>query len=93
MRFRAAAAADFIIRPVDDLSLVYHRRSGTTHVVGPDSVAILRLLQGGALSLDEVIAKLEAMHELEPSDGATIAESIAARLDEMAAMDLVDRIS
>lgn len=93
MQFRAGARSDYVVRPVDDLTLVYHRPAGITHVVRPDCAALLALLHEDALTVDEVIARLSALHDLEPADGATVAETIAARLDEMAAMDIIDRLT
>lgn len=91
-RFGAASADSFVMRPIDGLTLIYHRPSGTTHIIGPDSLAILGVLHGAALTLGEIVTRLEALHELQPSEGATVADSIKARLDELATMDLVDRL-
>jgi len=80
------------VRPVDDLTLVYHRPSGTTHVVSPAVVAILDLLHERTLGIGEVCEHLAATHDLDGS-GDDVAAVVEARLEEMAAMDLVDRIA
>lgn len=79
------------MRPVDDLTLVYHRPSGMTHVVSPAVVAILDLLHGRTLGIDEVCEGLAEHHDLD-GEGDSIRKIVAARLAEMADMDLIDRV-
>lgn len=63
-----------------------------THVVSPAVVAILDLLHGRTLSIGEVCGALAQHHDLD-GEGDEIARVVAARLDEMAAMDIIDRIA
>ncbi|WP_339706898.1 HPr-rel-A system PqqD family peptide chaperone [uncultured Sphingosinicella sp.] len=92
MRYRAAARDAYVVRPVDDLTLVYHRPSGMTHVVSPAVVAILDLLHGRTLGIGEVCEQLAQHHDLD-GEGDDIARVVTARLNEMAAMDIIDRIA
>lgn len=92
MRYRAAARDAYVVRPVDDLTLVYHRPSGMTHVVSPAVVAILDLLHGRTLGIGEVCEQLAQHHYLD-GEGDDIARVVTARLNEMAAMDIIDRIA
>ncbi|MBB4633000.1 HPr-rel-A system PqqD family peptide chaperone [Sphingosinicella soli] len=92
MRYRAAAREAYVVRPVDDLTLVYHRPSGMTHVVSPAVVAILDLLHERTLTGGEVCAQLAQDHDLD-GEGDDIALVVSARLGEMAAMDIIDRIA
>ncbi len=90
MRYRAAARDAYVVRPVDDLTLVYHRPSGMTHVVSPAVVAILDLLHERTLGVGDVCAALAENHDLD-GEGDEIGRVVGARLEEMAAMDIIDR--
>ena len=92
MRYRAAAREAYVVRPVDDLTLVYHRPSGMTHVVSPAVVAILDLLHERTLGIGEVCEQLAQHHDLD-GEGDDIARVVTARLDELAAMYFIDRIA
>ena len=81
-----------MVQPADDLFLLYHRPSGETHVLAPDMLAILAAIDGAPGSADEVLARLVRDHDLAVEDGDPGA-IIAARLDELAALGLADRIA
>ncbi len=93
MRFRAAPRSAYIIRPVDDLTLVYHRGPDTTHVVSPVIVAILDTLYDKVMSITEIADALTHAHEIDDSEGSSLIETVTVRLDEMAKLDLIDRVS
>ena len=63
-----------------------------THVVSPAVVAILDLLHGRTLGIGEVCEQLAQHHDLD-GEGDDIARVVTARLNEMAAMDIIDRIA
>lgn len=63
-----------------------------THVVSPAVVAILDLLHERTLDIGEVCGALAQHHDLD-GEGDDIARVVGARLDEMAAMDIIDRIT
>lgn len=91
MRYRAGPRGDYIVRPVDDLTIVYHRPAGMTHVVAPVVAAILETLHDRALDVDGVVSALRAAHRFD--DDAEVHAIVAARLDEMVSIDLVDRLA
>jgi PqqD family protein of HPr-rel-A system len=89
VRYRAGPRGDYIVRPVDDLTIVYHRPAGMTHVVAPVVAAILETLHDRALDVDGVVSALRAAHRFDDEVHAIV----AARLDEMVSIDLVDRLA
>jgi PqqD family protein of HPr-rel-A system len=86
-RYRAAPAATLRIVPLDVLTLVYHRSSGITHVVDAPVPELLDTL-GRALTLEETLTALAAVHDLIDPDRA----ALAARLDELVAAGLVETV-
>jgi len=85
-RFIAAAPATLRTVPLDELTIVYHRASGITHVLAPPAPEILAAL-AEPLTLDALLARLSADFDL--LDGG--AQALAARLDELIAAGLVAR--
>ncbi|UUL82990.1 HPr-rel-A system PqqD family peptide chaperone [Sphingomonas qomolangmaensis] len=86
-RYRASAGAALRIVPLDLLTLIYHRASGQTHVVASPVPEILETLATEAMDVAALLAKLTATYDLGDAD----AEAMAARLDELAAVGLVER--
>ena len=85
-RYRAAAADQLRIVPLDDFTLIFHRPSGLTHLVTAPAPEILELLGSEALSRDALLARLGAAFEL----GDASAEALDARLGELVATGLVE---
>ena len=85
--YRAADPATLRIVPLDELTLIYHRASGITHVVDAPVPEILEAL-AESLSVDALLAKLAAEYDLLDADPA----ALAMRLDERAAAGLVERL-
>ncbi|MDJ0276936.1 HPr-rel-A system PqqD family peptide chaperone [Sphingomonas sp. 2R-10] len=85
-RYRAPPVASLRIVPLDQLSAVYHRASGQTHVVAPPVPEILDLLADRAMTADELLAALAARYDL--ADGDT--GGLVARLDELVDTGLVE---
>ena len=83
-RFLAADPASLRIVALDELTLVYHRASGITHVLAPPAPELLAAL-ANPLTLDELLAQLSAAFDLLDGDR----EALAARLDELIAAGLV----
>lgn len=83
-RFRAADPETLRVVALDELTLVYHRTSGITHVLAPPAPEILAAL-AAALTLDDLLARLSVDFDL--LDGGR--EALAARLDELIAAGLV----
>lgn len=76
-----------IVQALDDITLIYHRPSGQTHMVVSPVPEILAAMGPDALSIDEVLSTLSGAFEIgDPVEALPI---IAAHLDEMAAIGLV----
>ncbi len=83
-RFLAADPATLRVVALDELTLVYHRASGITHVLAPPAPEILAAL-AAPRTLDDLLARLSVDFDL--LDGGR--EALAARLDELIAAGLV----
>ena len=83
--YRAAPADQLRIVALDDLTLVYHRASGITHVLASPAPEILAALGDGPMSLDALHASLTDQFDLVDGDTA----ALAARIDELVATGLV----
>ena len=83
-RFLAADPATLRVVALDELTLVYHRASGITHVLAPPAPEILAAL-AAPRTLDDLLARLSVDFDL--LDGGRAA--LAARLDELIAAGLV----
>jgi PqqD family protein of HPr-rel-A system len=86
--YRAAAPATLRIIPLDELTLIYHRASGITHVVDAPVPEMLEALGEEAMSPAILLAKLATDYELIDADPL----ALAVRLDELAAAGLVERL-
>ena len=75
----------------DEASLVYHRDTGETHLLGPLADQALLLLQEAPLSLDQLAGRLAALCEIQADPQwqqrieALVAELVALELVEAAA--------
>jgi PqqD family protein of HPr-rel-A system len=85
--YRAAAPATLRIVPLDELTLIYHRASGITHVVDSPVPEILDALGEEALDVDALLARLSEQFELTDADPL----ALAVRLDELVAAGLAER--
>ncbi len=75
--------------PLDGLNALYHRRSGTTHIVEAAVLAILDILVREPLSASALLAEMVRLHGLQ-TDGDSEA-ALAARLIELECAGLVFR--
>lgn len=71
--------------PLDGLTLVYHRASGTTHLLAPPAPEILAALSRGACQFAELKARLASDFDLIDDDAA----ALHARIDELVSVGLV----
>jgi PqqD family protein of HPr-rel-A system len=85
--YRAAAPATLRIVPLDELTLVYHRASGITHVVDSPVPEILDALGDEALGVDALLELLAERFDLTDADPL----ALAVRLDELVSAGLVER--
>lgn len=76
-----------LIAPLDEFTAVYHRASGITHLLTEPAPQILAALGEGPVSLDALLARLARDFDL--TDGTR--EALAARLDELVEVGLVER--
>ena len=86
-RYRAPSPGALRVVALDQLSALYHRASGQTHVVAPPVPEILDLLADRTMSADEVLAALAERFDLPDGDAA----ALTARLDELVETGLVER--
>lgn len=87
-RYRSVPPATLRIEPLDTLTLIYHRASGITHIVDSPVPELLAVLSEEPLTLDATLAALANAHDLIDPD----AVALTARLDELVAAGLVERI-
>lgn len=72
------------------MTLVYHRRSGVTHMVAEPVPEILAVMGDDRLGAQDIVKRLGERFELQDSDDALA--SVTARLEELAALGLVHRV-
>jgi PqqD family protein of HPr-rel-A system len=82
--YRADAPAQRIAAPLDEMTAIYHRPSGTTHLVAAPVPELLDALAEGPADAATLLARLERRYEVGDADP----RAIAARLDEMVATGL-----
>jgi PqqD family protein of HPr-rel-A system len=73
---------------LEGLTLLYHRRSGLTHILAPPAPQILAALASGPASATAIVERIGADFDLEADDPAA---AIEARLAELEAAGLVWR--
>ncbi|HEX8620569.1 MAG TPA: HPr-rel-A system PqqD family peptide chaperone [Allosphingosinicella sp.] len=73
---------------LEGLTLLYHRRSGLTHILAPPAPQILAALAAGPADAAQIVERIGAEFEVEAEDPAA---AIAARLAELEAAGLVWR--
>jgi PqqD family protein of HPr-rel-A system len=83
-KYKAEPADQILVTPLDSLTLVYQHRSGITHIVAEPAPEILAAMGAD----DEVAQRLAAQFDF---DSAQAADIIAARLNELADLGLVER--
>lgn len=86
--YRAAAPGAVRIVPLDALTLIYHRSSGITHIVDSPVPEILEALAGEPLAAADLLARLAERFDLVDADPV----ALTVRLDELAAVGLVERL-
>lgn len=87
--YKAETAGRLLVEPLDAMTLIYQRRSGITHIVAEPVPEILAAMGEDALTADAVAQRLASEFELDSADAAEI---VAARLEELAMLGLVERI-
>jgi len=90
-QFKAANPEEIVLHMLDMMSLVFHRPSGLTHIVADPIPAILEVMQQEVSTPAQIAEALENNFDLE--EGVDVENVVLARLDEMNALGLVERIS
>lgn len=86
--FKAGQADRLLVELLDQMTLIYQRRSGITHIVAEPIPEILAVMGDEFLSAEDVAARLANSFELDASDATAI---VSARLKELAALGLLER--
>ncbi|WP_233423684.1 HPr-rel-A system PqqD family peptide chaperone [Sphingobium amiense] len=86
--YRRSEADALLTCALDDLTLLYHRRSGQTHmVISPVPEILARMESGAPVTAAALHDDLARDFDLGPRDAAV--EAIAAHLESLAALGLV----
>ena len=85
MRYRADPPAMLIAKDLDAFTAVFHRPSGTTHLLASPAPEILQVLGREALTLPVLLERLAAEYALVDADAAVL----AARVGELVEAGLV----
>lgn len=89
-RYRREPDGAVVVRPLDGITLFYHRPSGQTHmVVSPVPEIFAAMDADAAIDVETVHDRLARSFDLGEAEAANAA--IAAHLEEMAALGLVRR--
>lgn len=89
IQYRAEDADALIIQPLDAVTLIYHRRSGITHIVAEPTPQILAAMGDGSMTAKAVTQKLSEDYDL--GDTAEAQAVVSDRLEELAQLGLVAR--
>lgn len=84
--FRAAGAADLRFEVLDELTVVYHRPSGLSHLVTSPMPEMLGVLGKEALTRDTLLERLATAFDVVDAS----LETLDARLNELVAAGLVE---
>jgi PqqD family protein of HPr-rel-A system len=87
-RYAADPPAAHRIVELEGLTLLYHCRSGLTHILAPPAPQILATLAAGPAGAAEIVERVGREFEIESEDPAA---AVAARLAELEAAGLVWR--
>lgn len=85
--YRAVPLATLLIEPLDELTAVFHRRSGQTHVLASPAPELIQALQEAATD-DDLLVRLARSFDIADADR----DALLARLDELVAAGLAERV-
>ncbi len=86
--FKAGQVDGLLVEPLDQMTLIYQRRSGVTHIVAEPIPEILAVMGNDFLSAEDVATRLASSFDLDDSNATAI---VLARLEELASLGLVER--
>ena len=90
-QYRAEPVDQLLIEPLDAMTLIYQRRSGMTHIVAEPVPQILAVMGEDAVGAATILERLSDQFDL--GDAADAEAVIAARLEELAGLGLVERVA
>jgi PqqD family protein of HPr-rel-A system len=73
---------------LEGLSVMFHPRSGMTHILAPPSPQVLDVLEQGPADAEAIMARLRTLFDFPEGEGEG---AVAARLAELEAAGLVRR--
>jgi PqqD family protein of HPr-rel-A system len=88
-KYRAEPVDQLLVEPLDAMTLIYQRRSGITHIVAEPVPEILAAMGQDALNAAQVAARLASRFDFDADEAEAI---VTARLNELAALGLVERV-
>jgi PqqD family protein of HPr-rel-A system len=89
--YRAEPADARVVIALDEMTLIYQRRSGITHIVADPVPQILEAMGAAPCDSALIAARLSAHYDL--GDAAEAKAVIAARLSELAQLGLVQHVA
>jgi PqqD family protein of HPr-rel-A system len=87
--YKAEPADQLLTVPLDAMTAIYQRRSGITHILAEPVPEILAAMGEDAVDAVVIAKRLAAQFEFDAEDAEAI---VAARLEELAMLGLVERI-
>jgi PqqD family protein of HPr-rel-A system len=89
--YKAEPADQRLVEPLDAMTLIYQRRSGITHMVAEPVPEMLEAMGDDVVDAATLVVRLAARFDLGDADDAE--GVLAARLEELAELGLVERVS
>ncbi len=89
--YLAEPADQLLVEPLDAITLIYHRRSGITHMVAEPVPEMLAAMGDTPVDAAKLVALLSRQFDLGAEEDAE--SVIAARLEELAELGLIERVS
>jgi PqqD family protein of HPr-rel-A system len=80
-----------IFEPLDDMTVIYQRRSGITHLIAEPLPQILALMGTTPQNAEDIACQLAAAFDVD-AGADSITQVIAARLEELAELGILERI-
>lgn len=88
--YRAEPEDQRLIEPLDSMTLIYQRRSGITHIVAEPVPEILAAMGQDVVDAETVAERLAEEFEMDAADAETV---VTARLEELALLGLVEKVT
>jgi PqqD family protein of HPr-rel-A system len=86
-RFTAEQPEQIIRRSLDEVTVIYHRASGQSHLVASPVPEILDALTNNVLSVDDLFAALAEAYDL--GDAQDARTELSGHIDQLTAIGLI----